>query len=241
MTDMELRNSLLLKNLNKYRYERKFSISSITKPEIESNVNLNPLLFSEIYHERYINNIYLDTNNLSFYNENIVGLANRIKVRIRWYGDLFGLIRKPVLELKIKDGLLGRKLTFPIRSFKLDNAFNSDLINKIFLESDIPIELKMKLKLLDICLLNRYSRKYFISQNKIFRITIDSDQAFIQINNQNNSFSNRHYNDTDTILELKYDDSYDGDASYITNYFPFRMTKNSKYVSGMQYIYHIFY
>ena len=30
---------------------------------------------------------------------NVDGLKNRVKVRIRWYGDLFGVIEKPVLEL----------------------------------------------------------------------------------------------------------------------------------------------
>ena len=37
-----------------------------------------------------------------------------------------------------------------------------------------------------------------------------------------------------TVLELQYDEKYDEFANYVAGYFPFRMTKISKYVLGVE-------
>ena len=89
-------------NPTSFRYERKFLVSELNRFEIESIVRLHPAIFSEIYHQRSVNNIYFDTMNVSNYLDNINGVKQRLKVRIRWYGDLFGFIDKSVLEFKIK-------------------------------------------------------------------------------------------------------------------------------------------
>ena len=99
---------------NKYRYERKFLIRDLSVQEIETIIKLHPNFFSEIYYQRNVNNIYFDSLELESYQDNVTGSAQRVKTRIRWYGELFGLIEKPVLELKIKSGFLGRKESFHI-------------------------------------------------------------------------------------------------------------------------------
>ena len=53
-----------------YRYERKFFISELTKDEVESLVRLHPAWFSEIYNQRFVNNIYFDSLNLTNYLDN---------------------------------------------------------------------------------------------------------------------------------------------------------------------------
>ena len=105
-------------NPESFRYERKFLISQLSRHEIESIIRLHPAAFSEIYHQRFVNNIYFDTVGLSAYKDNLTGISDRLKVRIRWYGDLFCLIEEPFLELKIKRGFLGGKLRFPLASFQ---------------------------------------------------------------------------------------------------------------------------
>jgi hypothetical protein len=40
-----------------------------------------------------------------------------------------------------------------------------------------------------------------------------------------------------SILELKYDHEQDEEAGFITNHLPFRMTKSSKYVMGIESFY----
>jgi len=226
-------------DIKDYRYERKFFISQITKHQIESIIKIHPSLFSEIYQQRHVNNIYLDTNSLNNYFDNCDGVQNRIKVRIRWYGRLFGNIKKPNLEFKIKNGLLGKKNIFKLQSFEINKGFNNYDIFKIIQNSDIPVNFKKKIDPLTPTLLNKYTRKYFQSFDKKYRLTIDTDQAFYKISRYNNLFLNKLHDKDNVILELKYNSCFDKNISNITNHFLFRLTKSSKYVSGINKVFQI--
>jgi len=216
-----------------WRYERKFIIAELNKYEIESLVKLHPAMFSEIHHERSVNNIYFDSIAMANYLDNVDGKSQRLKVRIRWYGDLFGASTHPVLEIKAKDGLVGSKTSYPLEALAVNESLTIDLIQKIFKESKIPDTLKLRLMDLKFSLLNCYTRKYFQSADRKFRITIDSDLRFYRLSPVHNTFSDVLVDHTHTILELKYDIAADDYAERITNYFPFRMTKSSKYVAGV--------
>ena len=219
-----------------YRYERKFFITELSKYEVESIVKLHPAIFSEIFHQRYVNNIYFDSFSFINFYENVEVATDRMKIRVRWYDNLFGDIEKPTLELKIKKGLLGKKISIPVQPFKFTtDTIISDILNSI---KDISQEsLNIDFNSLKPSLLNRYSRNYYQSCNGHNRITIDSDQSFYQINEQNNFFINQISDNSEVILELKYDQDYDSEASHITSKFPFRITKSSKYVSGVQKVF----
>ncbi|MFC1716539.1 polyphosphate polymerase domain-containing protein [Candidatus Poribacteria bacterium] len=221
-----------------YRYERKFLISGLMRQEVESLVTLHPAMFSEIYHQRFINNIYLDSSDMRSYFDNVNGSQHRKKLRIRWYGDLFGAIEEPILELKTKDGLLGSKLSFALRPFSVDERnFRFDEIMNAVEGSDIADAIRAEFAFLEPVLINRYSRKYYMSADGDYRITIDSDVAFYRVNTHNRSLSHKLSDSTDTILELKYHQDRDYRAKRIASHFPFRMTKSSKYVSGIEKLY----
>ncbi|MDP2729354.1 MAG: VTC domain-containing protein, partial [Dehalococcoidales bacterium] len=129
-------------------------------------VILNPAVFSEIYHPRFVNNIYFDTVDMSAYQDNLIGISDRLKVRIRWYGELFGLIEEPVLELKIKRGFLGGKLKFPLASFYLDRNYSLQSQQDMFAEANVPEVVRYYVKSLKFSTLNRYQRKYFQSMDQ---------------------------------------------------------------------------
>ncbi|MFQ5638051.1 MAG: VTC domain-containing protein [bacterium] len=217
-----------------YRYERKFVVSELTKPQIESLIRLHPAAFSEIYYERFVNNIYFDSCTMQNYFANIDGLQNRTKCRIRWYDDLFGFIEKPVLELKIKDGLLGRKESFRLRPFTLDEQFHQDVIREVFQKTDMPAALKADLLCFQPVLLNRYSRRYFQSVDGNYRMTIDTQMAYYRIDPYENTFLQKHKDDDFIIVEMKYNYDRERFAQKISAFFPYRMTKSSKYVNGIQ-------
>ena len=103
-------------NKEQMRYERKFLTSYLSKPEVEDIIRLHPASFSEIYHARYVNNIYFDTFSFSSYKENLGCISDRTKVRIRWYGEVFGYIEEPVplpcLLDRFIERLLGRLQQF---------------------------------------------------------------------------------------------------------------------------------
>lgn len=221
-------------NPRNWRYERKFIISELDKYEIESLVKLHPALFSEIHHERSVNNIYLDSIAMTNYHDNLDGKSKRIKIRIRWYGDLLGTIKHPVLEIKTKSGIVGSKISYPLDIILVNESLTIENIHKIFKESSIPDVLKLCLLDLKFSLLNCYKRKYFLSADKKFRITIDSDLRFLRLSPLSNTFSHVLVDNTNTILELKYEQEVNDYAERITNYFPFRMTKSSKYAAGVE-------
>jgi len=222
-----------LLQISDFRYERKSFVSSLSRHEIEALVKGHPAMFIEAYSPRYVNNIYFDTPNMDHYFANVDGVSNRLKVRIRWYGNLFGTVEKPVLELKIKKGMLGGKLEYPLTSFTLNHELSRTDIRESLESSSLPENLNEYLKSLNFALLNRYYRKYFVSADKKFRITLDYDLEYYRINPNINYFFNKRVDDENTVFELKYNENEDNVAENIMNLFPLRVTKNSKYVSGI--------
>ena len=216
-----------------FRYERKFLINGLTTDKIVSIVNISSSIFKFSFKKRIINNIYFDDFNFTNYHENVEGSTNRLKIRIRWYGDLFAPIKNPKLEIKIKKGLLGSKKIVDINKLNLNDDL-STIFNPL---EDSYIYNRFGLNSVSPVLLNSYSRSYYISNDKKFRITIDDKQSFYRIFKYNNHFSNKFYDDTSKILEIKYNDGFDDEVRRITNNFPFRMTKNSKYVNGINSVY----
>jgi len=222
------------KIINNYRYERKFYITGLDVIKVEKIIDLTPGFFQEIHHKRFVNNVYFDSSNLQNYNDNIDGLSKRKKIRIRWYGDLFGEVKKPILEVKIKNNEIGKKLSYPLSKFTFRANLGVQEFLKIFANSELPEEIRHMLSFLRPTLVNRYSRKYFQSFDKKFRITLDDDILFYSSNNLYQSFSlNTIKNYNSLILELKYCSKCNNNASFITNFFPFRLTKSSKYVQGI--------
>ena len=73
-----------------YRYERKFLVEHMGHHHAIALIKQHPYLFYQPYPPRFINNFYLDTPEMDNYDDNVSGAADRRKVRLRWYGDLFG-------------------------------------------------------------------------------------------------------------------------------------------------------
>ena len=92
------------KFIKNYRFERKFYIEKFSKYDVLQIIKQNPYMFSEVYEPRFVNNIYFDSINLNSLNQNINGLSNKRKIRIRWYGRFFNSNIKAKLELKNKEG-----------------------------------------------------------------------------------------------------------------------------------------
>jgi len=220
-----------------YRYEHKFLVSHLNRNEIENIVKFHPSMFHKIYYKRNINNIYFDTADFSSYIDNIEGVRDRRKVRIRWYGDLLGVCKDPVLEIKYKKGLLGWKErhNLPDSSLYLESRFNFKGIFEELVKNKSFDLYKLDLQFLTPTLLNRYERTYYLSFDKKYRITLDSKIEFYSINPIRDYFKT-YCDEEKTVVELKYDQQFDYSARGITVLFPFRVTKNSKYVIGIDRI-----
>ena len=205
------------------RYERKYKIESIS-PEVVRQVVMNhPASFKKIYPDRKVNNIYFDNPELTAYFDNVSGVANRQKLRVRWYGNDIFKIENPKLEIKIKSNLLGYKKSLPVDHFKLTDlkALSKEISHKSNTYS-----------IFQPTLINAYLRSYYGTTDRKFRITIDRNLQYFSLLNAK-KFTRFQIEDPSVILELKYDEHLDDDAEFILQNIPFRFSKSSKYVTGL--------
>lgn len=216
------------------RFERKFVIERGGVSYVERIVKLNSGAFRPVFYERQINNIYFDTHNLRNYYDNHFGKSKRVKVRIRWYGDTYGLVKTPILEFKLKSGPTGRKLSFKLNEFTYEDSLKKSDIIGVIQNSDVPEWVLNELKYLVPTLVNTYKRKYYLSFNRKFRFTIDHHMDYYRFTAGN--LANREHEECHqtVVLELKYDMEHDTNAGSITSELPFRLGKFSKYVTGIE-------
>ena len=88
-------------------------------------------------------------------------------------------------------------------------------------------------------LINRYQRKYFLSLDQKFRLTIDDHLEYFPVSSPEQLSSGGLKDSLSMIMELKYSPIYQLESADITQEFPFRVIKNSKYVRGVQIIYNL--
>jgi hypothetical protein len=221
------------KKVSKYRYERKFYIDKVDKLNLINYLKTHPSFFREIFCERKVNNIYFDTLNFNSFFENIDGIAKRKKYRIRWYGQTFFKSFNPKLELKNKQGLVGYKDSYKLKPMIIDENTDFNYIKSIIKKSKIPRFLYHYYPKF----INSYKRRYFQSFDKNFRVTIDYDLRFYKLNKFNNYFKNCKTFYNPVIVEIKYNNLLDNNINRITSLFKFRLTKSSKFVTGINLFY----
>lgn len=215
-----------------YRLERKFLVQSV---EVESILHLlkrHQAMFTEIYSSRFINNIYFDNDKLECYHSNAEGNENRFKVRLRWYGECSNSPRAS-LELKFKKGLAGFKDNYQIPLILKGDFPDTDEINQAISLANLPKLLRDRLHQFYPIITNRYLRRYFVSYDKRFRVTVDSELEFYSKTSFLKCHMRPFFRKKDIIVELKYSHVDEKDSNEISQKFPFRMTKSSKYVEGI--------
>lgn len=220
-----------------YRYERKFLVEGLDAGQVRMLVKRHPGMFYEPYPPRYVNNLYLDTEDMDNYYANVAGLADRHKVCIRWYGYPLEQVVKPMLEFKIKSGLVSTKHSYPFPEFRLDDGFAHRDFQQIIQSSDLPADVRLHLRGLQVVLCNRYYRRYFATKDQRFRITLDTDLSYYRVKKFGNRFSGRYLDQNHVVVELKYDKLLDPLVDRMSSFFPFIVTRNSKYITGIESVY----
>lgn len=214
------------------RYERKFLGGDLSEREVLLAVKRHPALFVEEYPARWVNNVYLDRIDLKGVRDNLDGLSERRKTRVRWYGELSGRIERPALEQKVKRGHVGWKETARAAPFELVEAFDGGSVKRACLHPGLADRLRHELAALRPTLLNRYHRRYFRSADGRYRVTIDGAVSYHALGPLRSRLR-RWVEDRTGPVELKYAVEHDADAAAIASAFPFRVGKSSKYVTGI--------
>lgn len=205
------------------RFERKYRVDNLSMQHILQLIKVHPASFYKLYPNRMVNNIYFDTPNMVCLNDNLSGASIRKKYRVRWYGDDIRAIKEPKLEIKYKENQLGGKAHFDVPEFSLSN------IGQV--QRDVNNLIPQQHTLIPT-LLNSYDRSYWGTKDGKFRITVDSNLRFHPLFHSRNFFKYTH-RDSSIIVELKYEQEDEKDLERITNFLPFRLSKNSKYVNGI--------
>jgi hypothetical protein len=162
----------------------------------------------------------------------------RRKLRVRWYGEPFGAITRPMLEIKVKIGQVGTKQSYPLSTFQMNACFCDRVYQRVLSESDLPSKIRLDLRDLNVVLFNRYFRHYYATHDGAFRLTLDTRMEFFKVNGLfGNQFIHHQVNTRDVVVELKYENEYDPYADRVASFFPFRMTRSSKYVQGIEKVY----
>ena len=220
--------------MNNYRYEIKFSLDEIAYAEAMGWLQVNTHATKK-FENRYVNSLYFDNPSYSSVRDNITGLSDRSKYRLRWYNSTHSPndVISPSFEQKIRKGRLGRKEITPLTN--LNENFVSLPLHQI--ESDIRLELQKTNVLFDdyytSVLAVKYLREYF-EDNEGLRITLDSKIQFLYVDGMTSRLSdcpklyNRRY-----VMELKFDIKLKDYVSVLLKSLNMSPTRHSKYLIGL--------
>jgi hypothetical protein len=128
---------------------------------------------------------------------------------------------------------MGTKKHYKLKPFVSRPGMDLGLFQKLVEGSDMPRDEILESARYKPVLLNHYKRRYFMTPDKRFRLTIDSELTYYFLNSSHFRFMNKEVEPEANIIELKYDSKDDADAKKISSLLPFRMTKNSKYLTGV--------
>lgn len=181
---------------------------------------------NRLHQDREINSIYFDTHDLQSASDNINGYANRVKYRLRWYGNDNNHVN---LEFKIRSNRFNFKKIFPLgknlENLNLFETFN--VSNNIFKKNYENVFNLIGYKKLFPILNVKYLRSYYYYENMI--VTYDRNISYGLFNSKNVD----RKNDFGKVIELKIPEKEIHRTSKFINEFPFKISRNSKYITGL--------
>ena len=219
--------------ISERRHEIKLAVDHRDLATISMWLRLHPANFSTQHPQRKVNNIYFDTPDLSSVEDNLAGFSQRRKLRFRWYGTTND-ISHGTWEIKAKQVNLGWKISQPVNQcVSLSEMRWAEIIAR--LRSDASDSISTQLNHSSCpALINHYQRLYYVSWNGSIRATVDFDQAFYDQRLSGAPNLTRPLPGQERIIiELKAAPSCHDQLVEIVKHLPVRVSKNSKYVSGM--------
>ena len=102
--------------------------------------------------------------------------------------------------------------------------------------AELSFKIRCNLQLLQPTLLNRYTRRYYISTDHRFRVTLDREISYFGMRGLDRTPTAPVPAMSGTVLEAKYPVAEDKSARMMLNSFPFRLSKHSKYALGIKYL-----
>ena len=182
------------------------------------------------FDDRVVNSIYFDTPDFNLARDNLSGISNRKKYRVRWYNQDSKNIS---YEIKSKKNNLGskiiinadRRITDLKDIFSYRNKSLHDENKKYFLEHINYFDLEPKIQV-------SYIRSYYEFKNTV-RITYDRKINYKLINKFN--VKNLNSDDYMNVIEIKFDPKNHLIASELIKKSKFIPKRFSKYLRGLYF------
>jgi len=216
------------------RLEIKFVADERYEQLLESWFAGHPACFAEPFPARWVNNVYFDTYDYLAFRQNLSGASQRYKVRYRWYGE-HGLPDRGSLEVKCKRNFYGWKIRYP-RDEAPSQAGDRWRDIRRRLAERLPAAGRTWLAANpQPVILNRYHRRYLVTHDQRVRATIDTrlcvyDQRYKPHPNLSHAANLQRL----LVVELKFERSERERASRLVEGLPLRVSRHSKYVTGVQ-------
>jgi hypothetical protein len=217
------------------RYEKKFVITPAELRKCLASLALSSFRFQKLHPPRFVNSIYLEHPNYSSLADNLSGNNERVKYRIRWYGELLNDIRGANLEGKIKINNLGTKIRHTLPDFEIKDEFDWKVIKEKLKKSET--NLSHILGHYRPVTLIRYLRSYYATSDKRFIVTVDTGLENYRLHPGTNLCISKFLHRDKVIVEVKYDQNNKEKFDMLNKCIPFPLSKHSKYVISMNMYY----
>lgn len=216
-----------------FRYEVKFVLN---EREFTHALSwLNAVGAKKRFLDRTVNSLYFDNIAQEAVQHNLSGIAQRHKVRLRWYGDHFTSNSKPKLEIKLRDGRLGSKLEYPI-STPIE-AFRTQKLSKISREifNEVRSSNFTHYSINDYLvsmLLVKYRREYYETSRGV-RFTIDKQIRFFDAIQNSRIDSLKPINYSPYLVEVKFPKDFKNSVANLLRQSRLTPKRHSKYLAGL--------
>lgn len=216
-----------------YRYELKFLLNPVQHAEFMGWLYAGTQLRTS-YPARTVNSLYFDDAAFQGVRENLAGLPDRSKFRLRWYGDaVTGSAQDLKLEIKTRTGRLGAKQTLKLPAledelFGLTAAALLPEIAALLQEAEGALPAHSLLPVLYL----RYDRDYF-EDGQGLRATIDTSVRYQPVQLASRVGDMVGAGNAGVVAELKFAPEEKDRVSFLMRRLHVVPQRHSKYLTGM--------
>jgi hypothetical protein len=215
-----------------HRYELKFILDEASLSKAKSWLYAATTMRTS-YPRRTINSVYFDDPGHSSVRDNLAGISERKKIRLRWYqfDKNSKEITSPLLEFKSRNGRLNRKNKLKIPGLEdgllgleykdLFQQIYSKIGNSIFFDDHFSPALHVN-----------YSREYF-EDAKSVRITFDRQISFINPLPHTLVAQGTPISYPSIIMEVKFSPEHKLYVTSLLRTFNKSAVRHSKYLVGL--------
>ena len=215
--------------MNQNRYEIKFIFNELEYVEVK--YFLKYINSFKSFPIRNVSSLYFENYEYSSLKDNISGISNRKKLRLRWYNT----DSTPKIEIKNKFSRIGNKKTFLIDSVdkKTINTLSAKelsqtIFNFLKKNHDEPFLLNKFIPVLNVS----YNREYY-ETNEGLRITIDKNINFRQVSPNKNITFYKKIKSNKKVMELKFPIELKNHVNDLIRNLNITPKRNSKFLLGM--------